>query len=135
MRLLDILSYFPFHLKWNEVCLVLINVIYELLHELPNDLKLIRYQENMRKIKKRKISKSIYLPKGTSFQYYQKASLPSKGNIFSISPKSQSTFQREHPFNISKKLPKNRNWTFPAVRYFTRKLEFVSNILSMAVDL
>ena len=26
---------------------------------------------------------------------------------------------------------KNRNWTFPIVPYFTWKLEFISNILSM----
>ena len=34
-------------------------------------------------------------------------------------------------FNTTKKFLKNRNWIFPVVRYFTWKLEFVSNILSM----
>ena len=36
--------------------------------------------------------------------------------------------------NTSKKLLNNRNWTFPAMCYFTWKLEFVSNILSMIVE-
>ena len=31
--------------------------------------------------------------------------------------------------NTRRKLLKNRNWTFPVVRYFTRKLELVSDIL------
>ena len=34
-------------------------------------------------------------------------------------------------FNTTKKFLKNRNWIFPVVRYFTWKLEFISNILSM----
>ena len=34
----------------------------------------------------------------------------------------------------SKKLLKNRNQTFSIVRYFTRKIELVSNILSMIVS-
>ena len=29
---------------------------------------------------------------------------------------------------------KNLTWTFPALHYFTRKLEFVSNILWMIVE-
>ena len=36
--------------------------------------------------------------------------------------------------NTSKTLLKNRNWTFSVVHFFTWKLEFVSNILSMVVD-
>ena len=36
------------------------------------------------------------------------------------------------PPNTTKKLPKNRNRTPPAVRYSTRKLEPLSNTLSMA---
>ena len=36
-------------------------------------------------------------------------------------------------FNSSKKPLKNRNWTFPVVCYFTWKMEFVSNVLSMIV--
>ena len=33
--------------------------------------------------------------------------------------------------NTSKRLLENRSWTFPVVRYFSRKLEFFSNILSL----
>ena len=33
--------------------------------------------------------------------------------------------------NARKKLPKNRNWTFPVVFYFSWKLKFISNISSM----
>ena len=32
------------------------------------------------------------------------------------------------------KLLKNRNWTFPVVRYFTWKLELVSDILLLCVE-
>ena len=38
-------------------------------------------------------------------------------------------------FNTGKKLPKNRNWTFPIVSCFTWKLKFVSHSLSMIADL
>ena len=37
--------------------------------------------------------------------------------------------------DTSKRLLENKNWTFPVVRYFTWKLEFLSNILSVVVDL
>ena len=37
----------------------------------------------------------------------------------------------ENFVNISKNLQKNRNQNFPVVHYFTLKLKFVSNILSM----
>ena len=50
-----------------------------------------------------------------------------------ISEKSQN-FMELYPsalVNISKKMLKNRNWTFPVVCYFIWKVEFVSNILSM----
>ena len=40
----------------------------------------------------------------------------------------------ENFVKISKKFLKGRNWTFPIVPYFTWKLEFASNILSMVVD-
>ena len=33
-------------------------------------------------------------------------------------------------FNTNKKLLKNRNWIFPVVPYFTRKLDFAANILT-----
>ena len=36
-------------------------------------------------------------------------------------------------FNTSQKLPKKRNWTFPAWRYFTWKPEFVSSIARLIV--
>ena len=41
--------------------------------------------------------------------------------------------QNKNFVSTSKNLLKNRNWTFPVVRYFTWKLEFVSNILWMIV--
>ena len=42
--------------------------------------------------------------------------------------------KNEHFINTRKNLPKNRNWIFPAVRYFTWNLELVSSILWMTVD-
>ena len=41
--------------------------------------------------------------------------------------------QNENLVNASKRLLNNRNETFPLVRYFTWKLQFVSNILFMIV--
>ena len=46
---------------------------------------------------------------------------------------AQSPCQNESFVYTSRKLLKNRNSTFPAVRYFTRKLELVPNILSAIV--
>ena len=40
----------------------------------------------------------------------------------------------ENFVSTSKNLLKSRNWAFPVVRYFTRKLEFVSNILWTIVE-
>ena len=40
-----------------------------------------------------------------------------------------SSSQNENFNSTGKSLLKNRNWTFPVVRYFTWKLEFVSDIL------
>ena len=54
-------------------------------------------------------------------------------NFIELFPSAQSSFRNENFVNISKKLLKNRNWTFPVVGYFTRKLEFASNILRMIV--
>ena len=48
-------------------------------------------------------------------------------------PSAQPSSQNEHFVNTNKKLLKYRNWTFPVMRFFTEKLEFVSNILSMIV--
>ena len=73
-------------------------------HELPNDLRL----RNLRKI--RKVQNNVK----TSWNY-----------AFMHSPP---------PFvNISKRLLKNRNWTFPVVCYITWKLEFFSNVLSVVI--
>ena len=44
-------------------------------------------------------------------------------------------FRNEHFISTSKNLLKNRYWTFLLVRYFTWKLEFVSNILWVIVAL
>ena len=68
--------------------------IWELPHELPNDLRLRKYLENL------KFHRII-------------------------------VFQNKNFVNTSKKLVKNRSWNFPAVHYFTRKLQPVSNIPPM----
>ena len=52
-------------------------------------------------------------------------------NFKELQPSAQSSSQNENIVNISKKLLKNRIWTFLVVPYFTWKLEFVSNILSI----
>ena len=49
-------------------------------------------------------------------------------------PRTQSSSRIGNFVSTSKNLLENRNWTFPAVRYFTWKLELVSNILWMIVD-
>ena len=46
---------------------------------------------------------------------------------------AQSSSQNKTFVNTSKKLMKNRNRTFRVVRYFTSKLQFISNILFMIV--
>ena len=46
-------------------------------------------------------------------------------------PSAESSSQKENFVKISKNLLENRNWAFPVVRYFTSKLEFFSNILSV----
>ena len=49
-------------------------------------------------------------------------------------PSDLSSTQNENFVYTSRKLLKNRNWTFHIEHYFTWKLEFVSNILWMIVD-
>ena len=49
-------------------------------------------------------------------------------------PSAQPTLWNENFVSTSKNLLKNRNWTFPALRCFTWKIEFVSNILWMMED-
>ena len=57
-----------------------------------------------------------------------------KSQIFiDLYSSAQSLFQKEHFANTSKKLLKNRHWTFPVVNYFIWKLEFISNILCTSV--
>ena len=46
-------------------------------------------------------------------------------------PSAQSSSRHENFVSTSKNLLKNCNWSFSIVRYFTWKLEFVSNILWM----
>ena len=46
-------------------------------------------------------------------------------------PSVQFSSQNQNFVNTSEKLLKNTIQTFPVVRYFTWKLEFVSNILSI----
>ena len=48
-------------------------------------------------------------------------------------PSAYSSSRSETFVGTSKSFLKNRNWTFPLVRYFLRKLEFVSNVLRMIV--
>ena len=55
----------------------------------------------------------------TSCKYNLVPSLPLKKKILLI---------------LAKRLLENRNWTFPAVRYFTWKLELFSNILSVLLE-
>ena len=64
-------------------------------------------------------------------------SLRSKFGIESLSSLVEGLFlekwspsQNETFFNTSEKLLKNRNWTFPVVPYFTRKLDFAPNSLT-----
>ena len=52
-------------------------------------------------------------------------------NFIESYPGAQFSPQNKNPINASNKLLKNPNWTFPVVRYFTGKLEFVSNNLTM----
>ena len=49
-------------------------------------------------------------------------------------PSAQSPHQNETFANTSRKLLKNRNETFPVMRYFTWKLELVSNPLWVIVS-
>ena len=76
---------FSFHPKWNEACLLAINMVYASCSRVAERL-------------------------------------------------NQRLSQNADFFNTSKNLLKNRNWTFPGVRYLTRKLEFVSNILCAIVS-
>ena len=50
-------------------------------------------------------------------------------NITEFLPSAHSPHRSENPASTRKNLLRNRYWTLPAVRYFTRKLEFVSNNL------
>ena len=50
-------------------------------------------------------------------------------NFRELLPSAQFSSRNENFVSTSKSLPKNRNWTFPVVCYFTWKLEFASNIL------
>ena len=50
-------------------------------------------------------------------------------NITEFLPSAQSSYRNENFVSTRKNLLRNRYWTFPVVRYFTWKLEFVSNIL------
>ena len=77
--------------------------IYELPHELPNDLRL-RILGN-------------YEISGNSL------------NFIEWWPKAQSLHQNESFVNTRRRLVKNRNQTFLVVRYVTWKLELVSDIL------
>ena len=82
--------------------------IYKLPHKLPNNSRL-RILGNLEKLEKSQNFKEL------------------KPNVQVYSP------QFFFFFNISKNLLRNRNWTFPVVRYFKWKLGFVSNILSIIV--
>ena len=55
-------------------------------------------------------------------------------NFRELLPSAWSSSRKKNFFSSSEKLLKNTNWTFSVVRYFTWKLEFVSNILWMIVS-
>ena len=55
-------------------------------------------------------------------------------NFIELQSSVQPYYQNEDFVNTTKKLLTNRNWTFPLVRYFSWKLEFASNILSMVAS-
>ena len=59
--------------------------------------------------------------------------LPNNLRLMMLSLKSFSQIKIKNFIDTSKNLQKNRNWAFLVVHYFTWKLEFVSNILSMIV--
>ena len=77
--------------------------VYDLSHELPNDLRL-------RILGNKKISGNCL-------------------NSIEWQHSSQSPCQNQRFVNTRRKLLKNRNWTFLVVHYFTWKLELVSDIL------
>ena len=54
-------------------------------------------------------------------------------NFIEKEASAQSSSKMKNVFNTRKTLLKNRNWSFLVLHYFRRKLEFVSNILSMIV--
>ena len=66
----------------------------------------------------------------TKFSFHHKWN---KARLLAIDMVSVASSKMEIFVNSSTKLPKNGNWTFPLVPYFTWKLESVSNILSMIV--
>ena len=53
------------------------------------------------------------------------------GNFIELLPSAQSSARNENAVTASKNLLKNRNGIFLGVHYFTKKLEFFSNILWM----
>ena len=79
--------------------------IYELPHELPNELRL-RILGNIRKLSK----------------------------LHRMIAHAQSPCQNESFVNTTRTLLKNRNYTFSVVCSFTWKLELVSDILWIIVD-
>ena len=54
-------------------------------------------------------------------------------NFIEKEASAQSSSKMKNVFNTRKTFLKNRNWSFLVLHYFRRKLEFVSNILSMIV--
>ena len=107
----DLLPNFPFTTtyKWNEAWLLVINWYIRVASGVAKQLLRLRNLGNQRKV-----------------QNNVKTSLE-------VWPSAQSSSLKENFINTSKRLLENRNWTFPVVHYFTWKLEFFSNILSMLV--
>ena len=101
------LSKYSFQYKWNEAWLLIINWYIRVASRVVERLKTydLRKLGNIRKI----------------------------SELHRILPSAQ--FSRNENFvSTNKNLLKNRNWTFPAVHYFTWKLEVVPNIWWMSVD-
>ena len=92
----------PFHHKRNEAWLLVINWYIRVPSRVAEQVRLI----------------------------YQEISGKSQ-NFMKLLPSAQPPSRNENFVSTSKSLLKNRNSTFPIVRYFTWKLEFVSNILWM----
>ena len=111
------LSKFSFHHKWNEAWLLVINWYLEcgkVLRSYPHGIF---------------AAGGTYVPT----QEKKKKKKENINNFVGLLSSAQSSSRNDNFVSTSNNLPKNRNWTFPIVRYFTLKLEIASNILWVIV--